>query len=113
VAKKNTRKKKAKDANIYAGGAGGELDVAGAFDEGADSDEVHARKGGKNNNKKEKHQGKKKGKKQESDEEDEETKEEAKEEEAHHEVAEQSVEEESGGLPLDMIYCRSKYQAFN
>ena len=43
--------------------------MAAAFDEGADSDEVYARKGGKNKEKKgnkEKHQGKKK-KKVESD----------------------------------------------
>lgn len=48
---------------MYGQGAGG--DMAAAFDEGADSDEVHARKGGKNKDKK-KHQGKKK-KKVESD----------------------------------------------
>ena len=39
-------------------------DLVGAFDEGADSDEVHAKKGGKNNNKHKDKQGKKhKGKK--------------------------------------------------
>jgi len=43
--------------NVYGG-----QDLAGAFDEGADSDEVHAKKGGKNNNKKERQQGKKKKK---------------------------------------------------
>lgn len=50
VSKKNTRKKK----NNNMGGMFGNQDaLAGAFDEGADSDEVHAKKGGKNNNKKE------------------------------------------------------------
>jgi hypothetical protein len=58
VSKKNTRKKKNNMGNVY-----GNQDFGGAFDEGADSDEIHAKKGGKNNNqKKEKHQGKKKKK---------------------------------------------------
>jgi hypothetical protein len=58
VSKKNTRKKKNNMGNVY----GGQDALAGAFDEGADSDEVHAKKGGKNNNKKERQQGKKKKK---------------------------------------------------
>lgn len=48
-AKRNTRKKKDKQANIYGDGADDAL--AGAFDEGADSDEIHAKKGGKNKQK--------------------------------------------------------------
>ena len=46
VAKKNTRKKKEKNTNIYE--AGGQADLLAAFDDGAESDEVHAKKGGKN-----------------------------------------------------------------
>ena len=43
--KKNTRKKKNNNANIY-----GDIDVfAGAVDEQADESEVHAKKGGKTN----------------------------------------------------------------
>lgn len=61
-AKRNTRKKKNKQADIY----GADEALAGAFDEGADSDEIHAKKGGKSKNKKE-HQGKKKKNKQDSD----------------------------------------------
>ena len=41
VAKKNTRKKKTKQQNIYSEGMD---DMAGVFDEGADSDEVHMKK---------------------------------------------------------------------
>ena len=48
VSKKNTRKKKNNMGMVY----GNHDALAGAFDEGADSDEVHAKKGGKNNNKK-------------------------------------------------------------
>jgi len=56
--KKNTRKKKNNNANIY-----GDIDVfAGAVDEEADESEVHAKKGGKTN-KGGKHQGKKDKKK--------------------------------------------------
>lgn len=46
---------------MYGGDGGVMDDLAGAFDEGADSDEIHAKKGKKGNKeKKEKHQGKKK-----------------------------------------------------
>jgi hypothetical protein len=41
MGKKNTRKKKTKEANLY--GADDNLD--GAFDQGADSDEIHEKKG--------------------------------------------------------------------
>jgi hypothetical protein len=46
VAKKNTRKKKEKNTNIYE--AGGQADLLAAFYDGAESDEVLAKKGGKN-----------------------------------------------------------------
>jgi hypothetical protein len=95
VAKKNTRKKKQKEANIY-GGGGDEL--AGAFDEGADSDEVYAKKGGKHN-KKDKQQGKKKNRKQDSDAEEEELKQEATAE----------PEPQQGEFPLTVVYCQSKF----
>lgn len=49
-------------------------DVAGAFDDGADSDEVHAKKGGKKQKDKKEHQGKKK-KKHDSEDDGEEIKE--------------------------------------
>ena len=69
VGKKNTRKKKTKGDNIYGGAKDQDL-IAAAFDEGADSDEVHEKKG--KHNKKDRQ--KKKGKKQESDAEEEEEK---------------------------------------
>jgi len=93
IGKKNTRKKKQKDAQMY-----GDDDLAGAFDQGADSDEIHEKKGkgGK------KGKGKGKGKKQDSDAE-EEVKEATKEPEK-----ESDEEETEGGLPLKVVYCQSK-----
>lgn len=74
--------------------------MAAAFDEGADSDEVHARKGGKKD-KKDKHQGKKKNKnKHQSDDE-------LPEEEKVEESKEEVKEPESGANgPLEVIYCK-------
>ena len=88
-----------------------------AFDEGADSDEVHAKKGGKSNKDKKQHQGKKKKGKQESDPEDE-PEAEADGEEAkvaedaaegdNKEEAEQKEPEPAIEYPLNVTYCGSK-----
>lgn len=65
IGKKNTRKKKNKEQNLY-----GQDELGGVFDQGADSDEVYARKGGKKDVKKEKQTNKNKNKVKEEDEED-------------------------------------------
>ena len=84
MGKKNTRKKKNKQANLY-----GDDTLGGAFDEGADSDEIHAKKGGKNNKGK-----KNKGKG-------------AKEEPAEEEKAtvDEPTEEVKKDFPLEVVYC--------
>ena len=78
--------------------------IADAFDEGADSDEIHAKKGGKNNRRKDK-----KAKKNNDEVEAEtpvvpveETKGEAVE-----------IEEEDDSIALKVVYCGSKYKFFN
>ena len=108
VGKKNTRRKKNKDSAYAAQNAGADAMMAAAFDEGADSDEVHARKGGKNNKKdKKEHQGKKKNKNKNQNVSDDEEKEEAKVVEEEKEEPEQTTK--AGGLPLEVIYCKRKY----
>lgn len=104
VGKKNTRKKKNKGQNNAA-----DL-MAAAFDEGADSDEVHAKKGGKKEKKdKRDHQGKKKNKNKNHDSDDEAQQEESKIPEDEEETKEQP-EPSSSGLPLEVIYCKSKLE---
>ena len=105
VGKKNTRKKKLKESNMQAID-----DLAGAFDEGADSDEVHAKKGGKSNKNKDK-QGKKHKKRKDSSEHEEEKKETAQVEEEEIKVIEAPEEEEefTPEFPLNVVYCQSKY----
>ena len=104
VSKKNTRKKKNNNANIY----GGQDQLAGAFDEEADEDEIHAKKGGKTQ-KGGKHQGKKNKNKQ-AKEESEPEEEEKKVEEP--EKPETESEEEEKEFPINMIYCGCKYYGF-
>lgn len=102
VGKKNTRKKKNKGQNNAA-----DL-MAAAFDEGADSDEVHAKKGGKKDKKdKKEHQGKRKNKNKNRDSDDEAQQEESKIPEDKEETKEQ-LEPSSSGPPLEVIYCKSK-----
>ena len=101
VGKKNTRKKKNKGQQNQAADL-----MAAAFDEGADSDEVHARKGGKKEKRdKREHQGKKKNKnKQQSDDE-------AREEEKVEENKEEANEsEKADNGPLEVVYCKCKYK---
>ena len=73
-------------------------ELIGAFDEGADSDEIHARKG----KKKEKKEDKKKGKKKD---EEEKVEEEKKDDQDDKEEEEEIVPE----YPKNVTYCSSKF----
>lgn len=106
MSKKNTRKKKNNNANIY-----NDMDVfAGAVDEDAEEDEVHAKKGGKTNKGGGKHEGKKEKKKKAKvhSESDEEEKKEEPEPVAKSEESEPEEVEEAD-FPINMVYCGCKY----
>jgi hypothetical protein len=76
-------------------------ELIGAFDEGADSDEIHARKG----KKKEKKDDKKKSKKKDEDEKVEEEKKDEKDEKEEEEIIPE--------YPKYVIYCSSKFFFIN
>jgi len=83
-------------------------DLVGAFDEGADSDEIHAKKGGKNKNRGDKQGKKQKGKKGKAQESEEEEDQKQEEEKIVHEDEDVKEEVKEDELPLGTIYCQSK-----
>lgn len=93
MGKKNTRKKKNTQQNMQ-----DDL-IADAFDEGADSDEIHAKKGGKN---KKKNKGKKN-----QEQEDAETLPNLQEETKGEDIQGESINLLS--LGINVVYCGSKY----